>query len=164
MPLATGALLAWPNRAQASGPPRAQHPVPDRPWLAKVAEPPSPTLPTSLQPAPAVSLPSPRPGLAVSRVAHVKSHVRSASPCSRSRRCATIARTRVRLRAVRRRDFVHAPPRCCRLPPVYPRLPPVCIRVARLAIARASRVKIVACRSRALRVPFARVVVRFIAR
>jgi hypothetical protein len=100
MTLATGALLARPNRAQASGPPRAQHPVPDRswtPWLAKVAEPPSPTPPTSLQPAPAVSLPSPRLGLAVSRVAHVKSRVRSASPCSRSRRRATIARTRVLL-------------------------------------------------------------------
>jgi hypothetical protein len=123
MPLATGALLAWPNRAQASGLPRAQHPVPDRPWppwLAKVAEPPSPTPPTSLQPAPAVSLPSPRLGLVVSRVAHVKSRVRSASPCSRSRRRATIAHTRVRLRAVRRRDSVHAPPRCCRLPSSTP--------------------------------------------
>jgi hypothetical protein len=95
MPLATGALLARPNRAQASGPPRAQHPVPDWPWpswLAKVAEPPSPT--TSLQPAPAVSLPLPRLGFAVSCVAHVKSRVRSASPCSRSRRCATIAYSR----------------------------------------------------------------------
>jgi hypothetical protein len=115
MPLATGALLARPNRAQASEPPRAQHPVPDRPWLAKVAEPPSPTPPTSLQPAPAVSLPSSRLGFAVSRVAHVKSRVRSASPCSRSRRRATSARTRVRLRALRRRDSVHA-----RLPLVYP--------------------------------------------
>jgi hypothetical protein len=46
---------------------------------------------------------------------------------------------------------------------VYPP-PPVCIRVARLAIACASRVKIVACRSRTLRVPFARVVVRFFTR
>jgi hypothetical protein len=40
----------------------------------------------------------------------------------------------------------------------------MCIRVAHLAIAHASRVKIVACRSRALRVPFARIVVRFFAR
>jgi hypothetical protein len=39
----------------------------------------------------------------------------------------------------------------------------VCIRVARHTIAHASRVKIVACRSRTLRVPFARIVVRFIA-
>jgi hypothetical protein len=49
-----------------------------------VAEPPSPTPSTSLQPAPAVSLPSPRLGLAVSHVVHVKSRVRSASPCYRS--------------------------------------------------------------------------------
>jgi hypothetical protein len=143
MLLAAGARLARPNQAQASGSPRAQHPVPDRPWppwLAKVAEPPSPTPPMSLQPAPVVSLPSPCLGFAVSRVAYVKSRVRSASPCSHSRRRATSARTRVRLRAVRRRDSV------------YPRLPsstPVCIRVARLAIARASRIKIVACRSHA---------------
>jgi hypothetical protein len=152
MPLDTGALLAWPNRAQASERPRAQHPMPDRPWLAKVAEPPSPTPLTSLQPAPTVRLPSPCLGLAVSRVVHVKSRVRSASPCSRSRRRATSARTRVRLCAVRRRDSVHA-----RLPLVYPPPPPVCIRVARLAIACASRIKSshavrarCACRSHAL--------------
>jgi hypothetical protein len=88
MPLVTSALLARPNRAQASEPPRVQHLVPDRPWppwLAKVAEPLSPTLLTSLQSAPAVRLASPCLGLAVSRVVHVKSRVRSASPCYRSR-------------------------------------------------------------------------------
>jgi hypothetical protein len=122
MPLATNALLARPNRAQASEPPCVQHPVPDwpwPPWLAKVAEPPSPTPPTSLQPAPAVCLPSPRLGLAVSRVMQVKSRVRSASSCSRNRHRATIAHTPVHLRAVRRRDSIHA-----RLPPSTPRLPP----------------------------------------
>jgi hypothetical protein len=109
-----------------------------------VTEPPSPTPPTSLQPAPAVCLPSPRLGLAVSRVAHVKLRMCSASPCSRSCHRATSARTRVRLRAVRRRYSVHArlplvyPPSTPRLPLVYP---PVCIRVARLAITRASRIK-----------------------
>jgi hypothetical protein len=80
-----------------------------------VTEPPSLTPLTSLQPAPAVRLPSPRLGLAVSRVAHVKLRVCSASPCSRSRHRATSARTRVRLRLVRRRDSVHT-----RLPLVYP--------------------------------------------
>jgi hypothetical protein len=88
MPLVTSALLARPNRAQASEPPRVQHPVPDRPWppwLAKVAEPSSQTPLTSLELAPAVRLPSPRLGLAVSHVVHVKSRVRSASPCYRSR-------------------------------------------------------------------------------
>jgi hypothetical protein len=49
--------------------------------------------------------------IVVSRVVHVKSRARSASPCSRSRHRAASARTRVRLRAVRRRDSV------------YPRLP-----------------------------------------
>jgi hypothetical protein len=43
------------------------------------------TPPMSLQPAPVVRLPSPCLGLAVSQVVHVKSHVRSASPCHRSR-------------------------------------------------------------------------------
>jgi hypothetical protein len=69
----------------------------------------------SLQPAPVVRLPSPCLGLAVSRVVHVKSRVRSASPCSRSRHRATSARARVRLRAVRRRDLVYPS-----LPLVYP--------------------------------------------
>jgi hypothetical protein len=50
-----------------------------------VTELPSLTPPTSLQPAPAIRLPSLRLGLAVSRVVHVKSRVRSASPCYRSR-------------------------------------------------------------------------------
>jgi hypothetical protein len=139
MPLVTSALLARPNRAQASGSPRAQHPVPDRPWLpwlAMVAEPPSPTPLTSLQPARAVSLPSPRLGLAVSHVMHVKSRVHIASPCYRSRV----------VQLVNELKFAYA--RCVDGTPstlVYrsstPRLPPVCIRVARLAIARASRIK-----------------------
>jgi hypothetical protein len=88
MPLVAGALRARPNPAQISEPPRVQHPVPDRPWppwLAMVTEPPSPTPPVSLQPAPSVRPPSPRLGLAVSRVVHVKSRARSASPCYRSR-------------------------------------------------------------------------------
>jgi hypothetical protein len=88
MPLVASALRARPNPAQISEPPCVQHPVPDRPWppwLAMVTEPPSPTPPVSLQPAPSVRPPSPRLGLAVSRVVHVKSRVRSASPCYRSR-------------------------------------------------------------------------------
>jgi hypothetical protein len=81
-----------------------------------VAEPPSPTPLMSLQPAPVIRLPSSCLELAVSRVVHVKSRVRSASPCSRSRHRATSARACVRLRAMRRRDSVYA-----RLPPpVYP--------------------------------------------
>jgi hypothetical protein len=117
-----------------------------------VTEPPSPTPPTSLQPAPAVCLPSPRLGLAVSRVAHVKLRMCSASPCSRSCHRATSARTRVRLRAVRRRYSVHA-----RLPLVYPpstpRLPLVYPPCAFASLASPSPVH------RALnhRVPFARV-------
>jgi hypothetical protein len=102
-----------------------------------VAEPPSPTPLMSLQPAPVIRLPSSCLELAVSRVVHVKSRVRSASPCSRSRHRATSARACVRLRAMRRRDSVYA-----RLPP--PRLPlvyPVCVLVS-LAIAHASRIKL----------------------
>jgi hypothetical protein len=44
-----------------------------------------PTPPMSLQPAPVVRLPSPCLELAVSRDVHIKSRVRSASPCYRSR-------------------------------------------------------------------------------
>jgi hypothetical protein len=44
-----------------------------------------PTPPMSLQPAPVVRLPSPCLGLAVSRDVHIKSRVRSALPCYRSR-------------------------------------------------------------------------------
>jgi hypothetical protein len=118
MPLVAGALRARPNPAQISEPPRVQHPVPDRswpPWLAMVTEPPSPTPPVSLQPTPSVRPPSPRLGLAVSHIVHVKSRARSASLCSRSRHRTTSARARVRLRAVRQRDSVYA-----RLPPIYP--------------------------------------------
>jgi hypothetical protein len=53
-------------------------------WLAMVTESPSPTSPMSLQPTPVVRLPSPCLGLAVNHVVHVKSRVRSASPCHRS--------------------------------------------------------------------------------
>jgi hypothetical protein len=62
MPLVTSALLA-------------------RSYGGRTAE---PTPPMSLQPAPVVRLPSPCLRLAVSRVVHVKSRVRSASPCYRS--------------------------------------------------------------------------------
>jgi hypothetical protein len=113
-----GALRVQPNPAQNSESLHVQHPVPDRswlPWLAMVTEPPSPTPPVSLQPAPSVRPPSSCLGLTNSRVAHVKSRVRSASPCSRSRHRATSARACVRLRAMRRRDPVYV-----HLPPVYP--------------------------------------------
>jgi hypothetical protein len=96
----------------------------------------------SLQPAPGVRLPLPCLGLAASHVAHVKSRVRSASPCYR---------TRV-VQLVHALEFAYAqcvdgtpstlvypPP-----PPVYPRVPlvypPLCA-FASLAIARASRIK-----------------------
>jgi hypothetical protein len=154
MPLATVVLLERPNRAQASEPPHAQHPVPDRswpPWLAKVAEPPSLTPLTSLQPAQAVRLPSPRLRLAVSRDVHVKSRVHSASPCSRSRRRATSARTRVRLRAVRRRDSVHA-----RLPSSTPCLP--LVYPSSTPHVHSRRSPSPAHRALNRRVPFARVV------
>jgi hypothetical protein len=124
MPPIAGALRARPNLVQISELPRAQHPVPDRPsppWLAMVTESPSPTLPTSLQPTPAVRLPSPCLVLTVSRVAHVKSRVRSASLCSCSRHRATGARACVCLRAVRRWDPVYPSSnprvRSCRSPP-----------------------------------------------
>jgi hypothetical protein len=125
MPPVAGALRARLNPAQTSEPPRVQHPVPDRswpPWLAMVTEPPSPTPPVSLQPASSVRPPSPCLGLTVSRVAHVKSRARSASPCSRSRHHATSARACVRLRAVRRRDPVYPSSTPRRLPstPIYP--------------------------------------------
>jgi hypothetical protein len=115
MPLVTSALLA-------------------RSYGGRTAE---PTPPMSLQPAPVVRLPSLCLELTVSRVVHIKSRVRSASPCSRSRHRATRARARIRLRAVRRWDSVYA-----RLPPP-PRLPlvyPPCALVS-LAITRASRIK-----------------------
>jgi hypothetical protein len=61
--------------------PHAQHPAMAS-YGDRIAE---STPPMSLQPAPVVRLPSPCLGLAVSQVVHVKSHVRSASPCHRSR-------------------------------------------------------------------------------
>jgi hypothetical protein len=68
--------------AQASArSPHAQHPAMAS-YGDRIAE---PTPPMSLQPAPVVRLPSSCLGLAVSRVVHVKSRVRSASPCHRSR-------------------------------------------------------------------------------
>jgi hypothetical protein len=110
VPPVAGALRVRPNPTQnsrvAALAALAARPAPP-PWLARVTESPSPTPPTSLQPAPAVRLPSPCLELTVSRVAHVKSRVRSASPCSRSRHRATGARACVRLRAVRRRDPVY---------------------------------------------------------
>jgi hypothetical protein len=160
-PVSSRALVR--SRApQVSEPPRPSHRAlgtpSTPPWLAMVTELPSPTPPMSLQPAPVVRLPSPCLGLAISHVVHVKSRVCSASPCSRSRHRATSARTRVRLRAVRRRDsvYVRLPPR---LRPSTPRLPP-CAFVS-LAIARAPRHRLlIAFCSRALRMLFARVVVR----
>jgi hypothetical protein len=108
-----GALRARLNPAQTSEPPRVQHPVPDRswpPWLAMVTEPPSPTPSVSLQPASSVRPPSPYLRLTVSRVVHVKSRARGASPCSRSRHRATS------VRAVRRRDPVYPSSTPRRLP------------------------------------------------
>jgi hypothetical protein len=156
MPLVASALRARPNPAQISEPPRVQHPVPDRPWppwLAMMTEPLSPTPLVSLQPAPSVRPPSPRLGLAVSRVVHVKSRARSASPCSRSRHRATSACALIRLRAVRRRDSVYA-----RLPPVYVRLPPV--YPSSTPRVRSCRSPSPAHRTLNRRVLFARVVVR----
>jgi hypothetical protein len=156
MPLVAGALQARPNPAQISEPPRVQHPVPDRPWppwLAMVTEPPSLTPPVSLQPAPSVRSPSPRLGLAVSRVVHVKSRARSASPCYRSRVAQLVCA--LAFACAQYVDgtpstFVYPPPP--RLRSSTPRLPPPRVR---------------SCRSpspahRALnhRVLFARVVVR----
>jgi hypothetical protein len=149
MPLVAGALRARPNPAQISEPPRVQHPVPDRPWppwLAMVTEPPSPTPPVSLQPAPSVRPPSPRLGLAVSRVVHVKSRARSASPCYRSR-VAQLVRT-LEFAYAQCVDGTPSTSSTPRLPLVYPPNP-----LVSLAIARASRIK----SSRAVR---ARVVVR----
>jgi hypothetical protein len=81
--------LARRRAPQVSEPPRPSRCVlgtpSTPPWLAMVTELPSPTPPMSLQPAPVVRLPSPCLGLAVSHVVHVKSRVRSASPCHRSR-------------------------------------------------------------------------------
>jgi hypothetical protein len=87
----------------------------------------------SLQPAPAVRLPSPRLGLAVSRVVHVKSRVRSASPCHRSRGVQLVhALTFACVQCVdgTLSTLVYPPPPP-RLPLVYDPPPPVCIHVAR---------------------------------
>jgi hypothetical protein len=102
-----------------------------------VTESPSSTPPTSLQPAPAVRLPSPRLGLAVSCVVHVKSRVLSASPCYRSR----VAQL-VHALAFACAQCVDGTPSTLVYSPstfVYPLVyvhlppppPPVCIRVAR---------------------------------
>jgi hypothetical protein len=110
-----------------------------------VTEPPSPTPPVSLQPAPSVRPPSPRLGLAVSRVVHVKSRARSASPCYRSR----VAQL------VRALEFAYAQcvdgtPSTFVYPPSTPRLPP-CAFVS-LAIARASNRRVLFARvARAVR-------------
>jgi hypothetical protein len=139
--------LARSRAPQVSEPPRlsrcALGTPSTPPWLAMVTELPSPTPPMSLQPAPVVRLPSPCLRLAVSHVVHVKiARAQRLAVPSQPRR-ATSARTRVLLRAVRRRDSVYA-----RLPPVYPSSTP----------------RVHSCRSpspahRALnrRVPFARV-------
>jgi hypothetical protein len=111
----------------------------------------------SLQPAPGVRLPLPCLGLAASHVAHVKSRVRSASPCYR---------TRV-VQLVHALEFAYAqcvdgtpstlvyppPPR---LPPCTPRLPPPCVHSRRSPSP--------AHRALNHRVPLAHVVVRFSAR
>jgi hypothetical protein len=103
---ALGALRPVPIPRSPS-PVRARRTPSTPPCLAMATESPSPTPPVSLQPAPSVRPPSPCLGLTNSRVAHVKSHVRSASQCSRSRHRTTSARARVRLRAVRRRNLVY---------------------------------------------------------
>jgi hypothetical protein len=160
----TGALLARPKPASC----RAPRPC-ARSAVAAVASYGGRTA----EPDPA-DVPAARPGrsstLAASRTRHQSCRARQIARAQRltmlsQPRRATSARTRVRLRAVRQRDFVHARLRSSTLvyPLVYPSSTPVCIRVARLAIARASRVKIVVCCSRALRVLFARIVVRFFA-
>jgi hypothetical protein len=134
MPPVAGALRARLNPAQTSEPPCVQHPVPDRswpPWLAMVTEPPSPTPPVSLQPAPSVRPPSPCLGLTVSRVAHVK---------SRAQRLAVLSQPSSRNWCARLRSLARSASTGLRLPLVYPtstpRLPPVS-----LAIARTSRIK-----------------------
>jgi hypothetical protein len=112
-------------------PARARRTPNTPPWLAKVAELPSPTPPMSLQPAPAVRLPSPCLGLAVSRVAHVKLRVCSASPCSRSRVVQL-----VRALAFACAQYVDGTSSTL----VYPLVYPPCA-FASLATARASRIK-----------------------
>jgi hypothetical protein len=134
MPLVADALRARPNPAQISEPPHVQHLVPDRPWppwLAMVTEPLSPIPPVSLQPAPSVRPPSSCLGLTDSRVAHVKSRVRSASPCYRSR----VAQL-VRVLAFACAQCVDGTSSILRLPLIYP----PCAFVS-LAIAPASRIK-----------------------
>jgi hypothetical protein len=108
----------------------------------------------SLQPAPAVRLPSPRLGLAVSRVVHVKSRVRSASPCHRSRGVQLVhALTFACVQCVdgTLSTLVYPPPP----PPSTPRLRPPPPRV------HSRRSPSPAHRALNHRVPFARVVVRF---
>jgi hypothetical protein len=91
----------------------------------------------SLQPAPAVRLPLPHLGLAVSHVVHVKSSVRSASPCHRSRVVQLV------------HALAFACAQCVDGTPstlVYPRLPlvyplPCAFASLAIAIARASRIK-----------------------
>jgi hypothetical protein len=63
---------------RSPSPARARRTPSTPPWLAMATESPSPTPPVSLQPAPSVRPPSSCLGLTNSRVAHVKSHVRSA--------------------------------------------------------------------------------------
>jgi hypothetical protein len=103
------------------------------PWLAMVTESPSLTPPMSLQPAPVVRLPSPCLGLAVSHVVHVKSCVRSASPCHRSHVVQLVHALTFACA-----QCVDGTPSTPRLPLVYP--PPPCALVS-LSIARASRLK-----------------------
>jgi hypothetical protein len=133
-----------------------------------VTELPSPTPPMSLQPTPVVRLPSPCLGLAVSHVVHVKSRVRSASPCHRSRvvqlvhalafACAQCVDGTPSTLVYSPSTFVYPLIYVC-LPP---RLPPRVHRVTRHRPSAAHY--IVGCCSRVLRVPFVRVVVRFCAR
>jgi hypothetical protein len=97
------------------------------PWLAMVTESPSLTPPMSLQPAPVVRLPSPCLGLAVSHVVHVKSCVRSASPCHRSHVVQLVHALTFACA-----QCVDGTPSTPRVAVVGPRLPPppMCTRVA----------------------------------
>jgi hypothetical protein len=102
-----------------------------------------------------VRLPSPCLELTVSRVAHVKSRVRSASPCSRSRHRATSARACAQCVDGTPSTSVY-PSSTPRLPPVYPPSTPVCIRVA--CHRHASHIKSSRAVRTRCRAPFLRVV------